>query len=102
MISRTDPVILVTDRKGLAVAVTHVDAVELGPHPSPIACRSASRQHCQHGKKTYHQLFHGCKGTNKPPNCQIFELRGKMITESPDPRYVFSMWKITISNSELL
>ena len=59
VVEETDVGFYVLGGKGLVVAVAYIDAVEAGPHPSPLASRGASRQHQQHPEKEACQSFHG-------------------------------------------
>ena len=71
VVEETDVGFYVLGGKGLVVAVAYIDAVEAGPHQSPLASHGASRQHQQQPEKEACQSFHGCKGTLKflkPPN----------------------------------
>ena len=71
VVEETDIGFYVLGGKGLVVAVAYIDAVEAGPHQSPLASRGASHQHQQHPQKEDCQSFHNCKGTNKREKCQI-------------------------------
>jgi hypothetical protein len=88
VVEELDIRLYVFDGEGLPRSVAPVDAVESSTHTSPVACRSASRQHCQYDKKTYHQLFHGSKGTNKPAKYQIIEML--MFPNNDGPLFYFS------------
>ena len=63
VVEETDVGFYVLGGKGLVVAVAYIDAVEAGPHQSPLACRGASHQQQQQSKQIYYQPFHGCKVT---------------------------------------
>ena len=59
VVEETDIGFYVLGGKGLVVAVAYIDAVEAGPHQSPLASRGASRQHQQQPEKEACQSFHG-------------------------------------------
>ena len=59
VVEETDVGFYVLGGKGLVVAVAYIDAVEAGPHQSPLASRGASHQHQQQPEKEACQSFHG-------------------------------------------
>ena len=61
----------VTDRKGLAVTVTYVDAVETSTHTIAVGLCSTAGQRQQKGKYKDQILHSPCKGKKKNVNFQI-------------------------------